>query len=181
MSEVLPRLAHLSRLFQAEYLQLSMIQPYLNACITSIKSYKDTATAPDVSETDKSLTDLLKDFNIIITPDSRDNFDHRVRQPFLDLLLQNIVDRFPSVELLGAFDIFTPHLPNEEVDSKSKERLVILLAHYGSEENVLVNGNDLYNEWETFSIMLKNHYAGIKAKEVMKDLATETLGQVIHN
>ena len=66
MSEVLPHLAHLSRFFQAEYLQLSMVQSYLNACITSIKSYKDTSAA-DIVETKKAITDQLKDFNIGIS------------------------------------------------------------------------------------------------------------------
>ena len=51
MSDVLPHLVHLSRFFQAKYFQLSMVQSYLNACITSIKSYKDDTSAADIVET----------------------------------------------------------------------------------------------------------------------------------
>ena len=38
--KVLPRLSHLSRLFQAKYVQLSTIKPYLNACTKILELYK---------------------------------------------------------------------------------------------------------------------------------------------
>ena len=44
MSEVLPHLSHLSRLFQGTYIQLSMIQPHLNACTKTLTSYRDAKT-----------------------------------------------------------------------------------------------------------------------------------------
>ena len=122
--EVMPHLSHLSRLFQAEYLQLSMIQPVLNTCITNLTAYKATAGAPDVSATENAFTEQLKDFKIVVPSDAREKFDYRVRQPFLNSLLQNLADRFPSVELLSAFDIFTPPSNNQEVvNSNSQEKL----------------------------------------------------------
>ena len=41
MCDVLPRLSHLFRLFQVEYIQVSTIRPYLSACIKFLTSYKD--------------------------------------------------------------------------------------------------------------------------------------------
>ena len=49
MCEVLPHLSLLSHLFQGQYIQLSMIKPYLDACTKSLESYKDRARAPDVA------------------------------------------------------------------------------------------------------------------------------------
>ncbi len=59
LCEVLPHLSHLSRLFQAEYVQLSTIRPYLNACIKSLSPYKDRVNAPDVAVTDLAVADQL--------------------------------------------------------------------------------------------------------------------------
>ena len=92
--------------------------------------------------------------------------------------MQNIADRFPSLELIGAFDIFIPPLSNENEErlkSKSKENLDVLLAHYGDS---LVDGGEVYKEWESFSVLLKEHYTGAKARDVLKDLASESLGLV---
>ena len=59
MCEVLPHVSHLSRLFQAEYLQLSMINPHLNTCIATLSSYKNATTAPNVLATKKALAEEL--------------------------------------------------------------------------------------------------------------------------
>ena len=73
--------------------------------------------------------------------------------------MQNIADRFPSLELIhvGAFDIFIPPLSyvNEErLKSKSKENLDALLAHYGDS---LVDGGEVYKEWESLSVLFKTY------------------------
>ena len=94
MSDVLSHLSHLSRLFQAGYIQFSMISPYLNACIKSLASYKDTARVPDVAATDSALADQLQHFNISVSMQRKEAFDKNVRQPFLQVLLQNLEDRF---------------------------------------------------------------------------------------
>ena len=87
MSEVLPHLSHLSRFFQAEYIQLSMVRPYLNACIESLTSYKDAVRAPDIAATDSALIGQLLQFNILVSsPEHKAAFDKNVRQPFLNLL-----------------------------------------------------------------------------------------------
>ena len=79
MCEVLPHLSHLSRLFQAEYIQLSMIRPYLNACIKSLTSYKDRARATDVAATDSALANQLQHFNISVSLQRKEAFDKNVR------------------------------------------------------------------------------------------------------
>ncbi len=104
----MPHLSHLSRLFQAEYIQISTIRPYVSACIKAITAYKDRTKASDVAATDSALADHLQHFNIPVSPQRKEAFDKNVRQPFLQLLLQNLEYRFPRVELLNAFSIFDP-------------------------------------------------------------------------
>lgn len=108
MCEVLPHLSHLSRLFQAEYTQVSVIRPYLSACIKSITSYKDGRKVADVVATDSALADQLQPFSICASQQRKQEFDKIVRQPFIQHLLQNLEDRFPKVELLSAFAVFDP-------------------------------------------------------------------------
>lgn len=97
MCEVLPHLSHLSRLFF--YIRLSTIKPYLNACTKSLESYKDKTKAPDIAATDSALAGQLQQFGITVSPMQKEAFDKSVRQPFLSLLLQNLANRFPRVEL----------------------------------------------------------------------------------
>ena len=96
MCDVSPHLSHLSRLFQAEYIQVSTIRPYLSACIKSLTSYQDRVRAPEVAATDSALADQLQHFNISVPPERK----------------KNVEDCFPQVELLSAFGIFDPHQPS---------------------------------------------------------------------
>ena len=162
MSEVLPHLSHPSRLFQAEYIQLSMVRPYLNVCIESLTSYKDAVRAPYIAA-----------------------FDKNVRQPFLNLLLQNLTDRFPRVELLSAFSIFDPSLScsateadKEKAAVESREKLEILSSHYSTRDDAPLQSEELHKEWESFAVMLVDHYDKAKARDVLHDLASEKLQAV---
>ena len=105
MCEVLPHLTHLSRLFQAEYIQLSVIRPYLSACIKSLTAYKNGGKANDVIATDLALADQLQPFSISVSLQHKQALDQKVRQPFLQHLLQNLEDRFPKAELLSTFSL----------------------------------------------------------------------------
>ena len=123
MCEVLPHLSHLSHLFQASYIQLSTIKPYLNACTKALESYKDRVKALDVAATDSALADQLQQFNIVVSPERKEAFDKNVRQPFLSFLLQNLADRFPRVELLSAFGIFNPQILASSATEADKEKV----------------------------------------------------------
>lgn len=84
---------------------------------------------------------------------------------------------------MSAFDIFDPALaPSEEVDSVEdslyKEKLGVLSSHYGNDENSPLDRNKLCKEWESFSVMLREHYSMAKTRDVLKDLATDKLGSV---
>ena len=72
MCEVLPHLSHLSRLFQAEYIQLSMVWPSLNACIKSLTAYKDFTKAADVVATDSAIADELEQFDLAVSPERKE-------------------------------------------------------------------------------------------------------------
>ena len=103
-------------------------------------------------------------------------------QPFFQLLLQNLSDRFPHVELLSAFSVFDPILlcscDEGERESLSLEKLEILLSYYGTGDDAPVNREEVLKEWESFSVMLADHYTRVKPEEVFHDLASEKLKDV---
>jgi hypothetical protein len=102
-----------------------------------------------------------------------------VRKPFLQLLLQNLSDRFTQVELLSAFSVFDPILPcscdEGDRESVSLEKLEILLSYYSTGDDAPVNREEVLKEWESFSVMLADHYTTVKTEEV---LASEKLKDV---
>ena len=122
MCEVLPHLSCLSYLFQARYIQLSMIKPHLDACTKALESYKDRAKASDVTATDFALADQLQQFDITVSPQRKEAFDKNVRQPFLRLLLENLAHRFPQIELLCAFDV-SEALPPPSATEEDRKQL----------------------------------------------------------
>ena len=64
----------------------------------------------------------------------------------------------------------------------SLEKLEILLSYYGTGDDAPVNGEEaleeVLKEWESFSVMLADHYTTVKT-EVLHDLASERT--FIHN
>ena len=89
------------------------------------------------------------------------------------------------MELLSAFGIFDPLRPSyvtevdkEKAAAESQENLDILASHYGTGDDAPVNDEALCKEWESFSVMLVDHYVGAKTREVLHDLASDKLQAV---
>ena len=105
-----------------------------------------------------------------------------MRKPFLQLLLQNLSGRFPQVQLLSAFSVFDPILlcccDEGERERLYLEKLEILLSYYGTGDDAPVNREEVLKEWESFSVMLADHYTTVKIEEVLHDLASEKLKDV---
>ena len=126
LSDVLPHLSRLSRIFQKENVDLSLIQPCLKTTIDTIKKYQHTP-GPNLSKVDHVLATDLKDFQIEATSTQKEAFKSSIQVLYIQAIVDQLHDRFPHVELLDAFSIFDPHtLPSGEED----------LASYGQEKLV---------------------------------------------
>ena len=73
LSDVLPHLSRLSRIFQRGDVDLSLIQPCLKTTIDTISKYKETA-GPNLSRNDQVLATDLRDFDITATYTQREAF-----------------------------------------------------------------------------------------------------------
>ena len=116
LSDVLPHLSRLSRIFQREDGDLSLIQPCLKTTINTISKYEDTA-GPNLSRVDQVLATDLRDFDITATSTQREAFLASIQAEYIEAIVNQLQDRFPHFELLGAFSIFDPkNLPQGEED-----------------------------------------------------------------
>ena len=93
-----------------------------------------------------------------------------MRIPYLTKLIQNLKDRFPSVEILSAFSIFNPaELPQTEAElaQYGDSELSVLLAHYSSGP-LTINSEAAREEWKEFKAFLSQPNLDIAS---LKDLA----------
>ena len=78
LSDVLPHLSRLSKIFRNIDVDLSLIQPCLQTTIDTISKYKDTAQ-PNLSSVDSFLSTELKDFTIEATIAQKEAFKSGIR------------------------------------------------------------------------------------------------------
>ena len=102
LSDVLPHLSCLSRIFQKENVDLSLIQPCLKSTIDAIKKYKH-ADGPNLSKVDHVLASDLKDFRIVPTSAQKQSFKSSIQEVYIQAIVDKLNDCFPHVELIDAF------------------------------------------------------------------------------
>ena len=102
LSDVLPHLSRLSKIFQKVNVDRSMIQPCLKTTIDTISKYKDTA-GPNLSKVDVVFSTELKEFNIVATSAQKEAFLSKIQVKYVDALVTYLRDRFPHVELTRLF------------------------------------------------------------------------------
>ena len=105
LSDVPPHLSRLSRIFQKENVDLSLIQPCLKSTIDAIKKYKH-ADGPNLSKVDHVLASDLKDFRIVPTSAQKQSFKSSIQEVYIQAIVDKLNDRFPHVELIDAFTLF---------------------------------------------------------------------------
>lgn len=125
MSDVLPILSHLSKLFQKQNLDFSLIRPLVKSTVTQLKTLK---TVPGVffRQVDGVISNALKDFEI--RSSSKDDFKRNVYNKYLENLCKQIEDRFPDAGLLESFSVFdSTTWPEEYLPGDGEEHIEELI------------------------------------------------------
>ena len=160
-----------SRIFQKEDVDLSLIQPCLKTTIDAIKEYLH-CSGPNLSKVDHVLETDLKDFQITATATQKEAFKTNVQSVYIQGVIDHLHSRFPHVALLDAFSIFDPHtLPSDDEDlaGHGQERLEVLVETFGGES---IDGDECTSEWECLKRLIHNKYSAA-------DVATPLYGSVI--
>ena len=171
LSKVLPHINRLSLLFQREDVDLSAIQPNLNAAIHAIEQYRDS----DVGAQQFIESELSK-FEIDVSQAKKDEFKERVQKKYVDSVIAQLKQRFPHVDQLASFSLFDPsHLPSDHtnIGTYGDEELKVLCDLYGQGDTPDVDVAALKAEWEGFRFLMLQTYSQSTMKEVLKILVAD--------
>jgi hypothetical protein len=172
LSDILPHLSHLSRIFQKENVDLSLIQPCVKSTIDTISKYKHT----DGPNLDSVLANDLRDFQITPTSAEKQAFKSRIQVVYVQAIIDKLNDRFPHVELIHAFSLFDPQaLPSDEEDitSYGQDKLDVLLSTFGEGPNHTVDGDECTSEWECLKSLIHNQYSTMTMRQILRLLCTD--------
>lgn len=161
LADVLPHINRLSLTFLRQSVDLTLIQPCLQATIDSIKQYRDTP-GPYLDTVDRVITSDLKDFDIRLTDAMKQDFKANVRSKYIQAIVDGLQARFPDVAELEAFSLFDPQkLPSEEEElvAYGKDEMELLTTKYASADNADVDGEVSDSEWESLRRLIFLKYS----------------------
>ena len=114
LHRILPHISRLSLLFQCEDIDLSLIQPALEAAIASIEDVRTS----DLHEVHDAIANELKEYTITVTDTNKQHFRERVQHKFVDAVIDQLRQRLPDCEELSAFTLLDP----QKVPSQTEEK-----------------------------------------------------------
>ena len=79
--DVLPHVCKLSLVFQQQEVDLTVVQPQVNATLACIGAYKDNP-GPNLTKLDAELSSSLRELGIIVTPEKKEAFASNIRHHF---------------------------------------------------------------------------------------------------
>ena len=146
LSDVLPPLASLSRAFQREDLDYSLVKPLVGGTVATLQNLKITP-GQHFSTLDKMLREDLQAFHIQVP--ANNTFKANIHDRYLDTVIRHLQRRFPDIDLLEAFSIFDGKSWPEMLQDFGEDHLVTLADHFTP---AIVDVEQLQHEWE----LLKN-------------------------
>ena len=183
LSDILPHLSRLSRIFQKQNIDFSLIQPCLHNAIECISQYKDT-TGPNLSKLDTVISSSeLESFNLTPTEREKDGFISSIKIPYIDGIVKQLNERFPNVICLDAFSIFDPkNVPssNEQLIAYGQNKIDHLKAHYGEGENPDIDDDELMSEWEAVKRLLDTNFKEKSMREMINIFVTDSSLQLLY-
>lgn len=179
LSDVLPHLSRLSKIFQKQSVDLSLVQPCVKTAIESIKQYETTA-GPNLSKLDQVLATDLQDFHITPTEAQKQEFKSSVQLKYIETIVLQLQNRFPDVEYMDAFSIFDPQKlatsvsPGHELTVYGQERLEYLQSAYGCGVNPDVDSGECTQEWESLKRLFVNNFSNKTMRQMTSLLGTDS-------
>ncbi|XP_078581210.1 zinc finger protein 862-like [Branchiostoma floridae x Branchiostoma japonicum] len=161
MSDILPKLTKLSKVFQRKDVNFSDIHDRVGDTIDGLMKLKQTP-GENFSGLDGFLQkNAAVTSEIKYTQEDMDKFMKDIYLPFLDNIMSNLKERFPDTVLLSAFNIFNP----EEAEYDHQDRLELLCEHYAGEVEDL---EEIESEHDVFADVLRAHYSGLTTTQVLR-------------
>ena len=201
--DVLPHITHLSKCFQIEAVDYSVIPTMLSSIISSLQQLI-TCDGSNFSSL-QSYLQKLEQANVTVTKQAdlgENYFLESIRKPFLRCLIDNLKKRFEDKSILTTFDVFDPkkilQLSNDSSDSESDGdsstqesfmqygniHIKNLAEHYQGEDDVSVCGSsdECVEEWSSFKQFMHDNYLQLRHKDVIRELCSnKTISSIYPN
>ena len=100
LSDLLPILTTLSLVFQQERVNLTIVQPQVNATIASLKLLI-SQPGPHIENLDSVLSDLGSQFGVTFNERDEQSFQKDVKEKYIDALVENLEDRFSDAGVVS--------------------------------------------------------------------------------
>ena len=172
LSDILPHLAILSLVFQKEEVDLSLIKPQVSATIASLKFLRSNC-GPYMKKLDKVVSDLISQFSLVVTENSKESYNRNVRKKYIDLLVENLEDQFSDSSVLSSLvTLFNPKKALDSVSDEDYGNIAIdeIAAHYTTR----VVKQDLQHERLGFKYILVDVFKDTSTTKVMSIIAGYT-------
>lgn len=174
LSDVLPKLTALSLVFQREDVDLTIIQPQVNATVSSLKLLLNHP-GPYMQGLDATLTQLSGSFNFTTTENQRVSFKTNIHDKYLQNLISNLEDRFSDSGVLSALaTIFNSQkamcCPSDQFSSYGEREIATISAHF----TTTVANEILLQEWSCFKHLLIAEFKEVSTRDVMSTLSANT-------
>ena len=180
--DALPHVTHLSKCFQIQNIDYSIIPQMVTSTITSLEQLK-VVNGTNLDELEQFLhklssagIDITKQGNL-----GEQYFEESVRNPFLCQLIKNIENRFCDKSIMATFDIFNPKKLPKLSKTPTREELCAFVQYGNEEVNTLadhfdgaVDGEECIQEWSSFRQYLKDSCGELEHREVISDLCSST-------
>ena len=167
LHKVLPHVSRLSRIFQKEDVDFTLLKLCVDATIAAVGLYKDD----ELKEVDTTLSSDLKDYTIHTSDATKKEFQKQIQEKYVAALVTQLKDRLPDVVELEAFSILDPSkLPKESAESFTSygnTHLDLLCSRYGSRDNADINKDGLRSEWSTLKQLISQKYRETQCKEFL--------------
>ncbi|XP_065835790.1 zinc finger protein 862-like [Oscarella lobularis] len=184
LCDAFPAVSQLSKSFQLQFCDYSIIPSMVTATTDVLQSMIDTDSV-HMTALDSFLQNL-KDSGINIKETintGKENFNRTIRKPFLEKLINNLKKRFSSGEVIASFDVFNP----SSLPSTTTPEVLQTFAGYGNDKIARLSDaffddeqhkNDCITEWMTYKHFMKRNFGSKNLRHFVESLSKEDLSQI---
>jgi hypothetical protein len=171
LSDILPHLANLSKAFQRQNIDFSLLGPLLVGTKTAIKSL-ETTPGNHFQNLSSNIESLVEIGFKPLTAEKRAQFIKEVHDPYLSSIIDHLETRFPDVPLLESFSIFDPSVMKQKKPSELSAKVKILTDHYSPHK--IVDAETTGTGYQCFhaSVLSTPDLYGLVTQELMHKLTS---------
>lgn len=176
LCDTLPHVSHLSKCFQIQDCDYSIIPRMLSStisCLEQLKSANGTnlaALQPFLHEVSEADINISKKSNL-----GEDYYNDNIREPYVSALIENLKGRFNDKAEIASFCVFNPEKMRQAGTAMEYglQEIETLARQYQGLE-IIGSVEECVDEWKSYCQFLLDSCREMKFSEVIQDLCTNS-------